>query len=254
MATRGRAGDIGFYNTVQMHRAPARAATRIIALAGGLVFAAALFAFLVAYVWWFDEPAEPGRSGRAIAADILLFTVFALHHSLFARTGFKQWLKGIVPPELERSVYVWIASVLFIAVCVWWQPVTGTLWRASDVARATLLALQGVAIVMTLAAARRLDVFDLAGVRQVMRPRDAEPRLDDSGLYRIVRHPIYAAWLLLVWCAPTMNGTRLVFAAISSLYLVLAVPFEERDLRRTFGAGYDAYQRRVRWRILPYVY
>ena len=61
----------------------------------------------------------------------------------------------------------------------------------------------------------------------------------NSGLYAWVRHPIYFAWIIVVWMPPTMTGTRLLFAAVSTLYLALAVPFEERDLVRTFGASYE---------------
>jgi protein-S-isoprenylcysteine O-methyltransferase Ste14 len=51
-----------------------------------------------------------------------------------------------------------------------------------------------------------------------------------------------------------MNGARFLFAAVSTIYLVIATPFEERDLTRAFGAEYESYTRRVRWRILPGVY
>jgi hypothetical protein len=55
------------------------------------------------------------------------------------------------------------------------------------------------------------------------------------GAYRYVRHPIYLGWVLLVWAASDMTMGRFAFAAISTAYLVIAVPFEERSLRRRFG-------------------
>jgi protein-S-isoprenylcysteine O-methyltransferase Ste14 len=73
-------------------------------------------------------------------------------------------------------------------------------------------------------------------------------------LYRLVRHPIYFAWVLMVWPAPVMTGTRLCFAVLSTLYLAVAIPFEERTLRRTFGPAYDGYATRVRWRMVPFLY
>jgi protein-S-isoprenylcysteine O-methyltransferase Ste14 len=69
-----------------------------------------------------------------------------------------------------------------------------------------------------------------------------------------VRHPIYLGWFLMVWGAPEMTGTRLVFAAASCVYLLLAIIFEERDLHRTFGTAYQRYARRVRWKVLPGVH
>jgi protein-S-isoprenylcysteine O-methyltransferase Ste14 len=75
-----------------------------------------------------------------------------------------------------------------------------------------------------------------------------------DGWYAIVRHPIYFAWLLMVWPVSIMTGTRLVFAGVSTLYLCAAIPFEERDLGRTFGSAYDAYAARVRARLVPFIY
>jgi methanethiol S-methyltransferase len=74
------------------------------------------------------------------------------------------------------------------------------------------------------------------------------------GPYRWVRHPIYLGWMLVVFGAAHMTGDRLTFAVISSLYLVVAVPWEEQSLRQSFGADYDRYKQQVRWRILPYLY
>ncbi|HEY6358200.1 MAG TPA: isoprenylcysteine carboxylmethyltransferase family protein, partial [Vicinamibacterales bacterium] len=178
------------------------------------------------------------------------------HHSIFARTGLKTALTRILPPTLERSAYVWIASLLFIGVCAWWQPIGGVAWRLTGVWRGTGFALQLAAGVVTLVAARQLGMLRLAGVQQVLAASapDAAATLDDSGLYGFVRHPIYLAWLVLVWGAPVMTGTRVAFAALSSAYLVVAVPFEERDLRRVFGSAYTDYSHRVRWRIVPGVY
>jgi protein-S-isoprenylcysteine O-methyltransferase Ste14 len=112
-----------------------------------------------------------------------------------------------------------------------------------------------LAAVTTVLAARRLGTLRLAGVTQVIeQPGDAASgALYVRGLYGLVRHPIYTAWVVMVWCTPHMNGTRLLFAAISTFYLAVAVPFEERDLRRAFPE-YVGYSARVRWRMLPFLY
>ena len=195
-----------------------------------------------------------------IGIDVTLFTAFALHHSLFARTGAKRWLQRQVPPELERSVYVWIASVLFIVVCAAWQPVPGVVWGVDGALRSGLTTVQVAAMLFTVVAARRLGVLQLAGIAPLQRTSPTcanvtpEPvKLDDAGPYGLVRHPIYLGWLFIVWATPTMNGTRLVFAAISSAYLVSGRPFEERDLRATFGLAYQVYCRRVKWRMSVWV-
>ena len=131
----------------------------------------------------------------------------------------------------------------------------GTAWHARGWLAGVLAAVQAAGGIFTLVAARHLDVLELAGVRQALNlPGKRASGLDDHGPYGLVRHPIYFAWLLLVWPAPLMNGTRLVFAAVSTIYLVVAIPYEERDLRRHFGAAYDEYSRKVPWRLLPRIY
>jgi protein-S-isoprenylcysteine O-methyltransferase Ste14 len=174
---------------------------------------------------------------------------------LFARTGVKQWLTRRIPAELERSVYVWMASLLFIATCALWQPVPGLVWHVTGLPSRVLATLQLAGGIAAVRMARQLDVWQLSGIRQVFAGLQAPaPEFVDRGLYGWVRHPIYTAWMVVVWLAPEMNGTRFAFAAISTCYLALAVPFEERDLIRAFGKQYEGYRRRVRWRIVPGVY
>lgn len=234
-----------------------RVAALAFTLAGGVVFMASLLYFVYCYVVTFGMPAAAttGAAG-AIAIDVLLFSVFALHHSLFARFGLKAIIARTAP-RFERSLYVWAASVLLIVVCAWWQPVAGVAWQvpADSPLRYALLAVQLASGFAAVQSARQLDVFALAGIRQVLvDASSAIHPLARHGSYALVRHPIYLWWLLFVWPTPVMTSTRLAFAVISTLYLVLAVPFEERDLKRIYGAEYDAYIRQVPWRMVPWIY
>ena len=229
-----------------------------IALSGGLVFVASLLYFTWQYAVGFDAPAATDNRAFPIAINVVLFSIFAMHHSLFARSGFKNALTRVIPAALERSTYVWIASVMFIAVCAVWQPVPGVVWNLEGGGGLALRGIQLAAVIFTVASARHLDILDLSGVRAALALPSSRPlqemKLDDHGPYGLVRHPIYLGWIFIVWPAPFMNGTRLVFAAISTLYLFAAIPFEERDLHRTFGPAYGQYATRVRFKILPGIY
>ena len=247
-----------------MKREPAVSALAF-AWAGAALFAASLVWFVYSYVVRFDTlhaasgvPTVPRAWLRPAALDVLLFSLFALHHSVFARTGAKAFVLTMLPPYLERSVYTWIASALFLLVCSLWQPVPRTLYRLDGAARAAAFALQALGLVLTVHASHRLDTLDLAGVRLVQRARRGEPPahvpLETRGIYGFVRHPLYFAWALFVFAAPDMTGTRLVFAIVSTAYLAVAIPWEERALVAAFGDDYRAYQRRVRWRMVPGLY
>ena len=120
-------------------------------------------------------------------------------------------------------------------------------------ARAALgYAAQLAGALVTWRATRAIDVGHLAGIRQAAGdPRAGAPALETAGLYRLVRHPVYLGWVLIVFGTPALTGTRAVFAVVSTAYLVAAIPLEERALVEAFGAEYEAYRRRVRWRLLP---
>jgi methanethiol S-methyltransferase len=249
---------------------------RPIALGGLLFFIEALLYFAYRYVAVFGRELTGTTNALAVVADVMLFTVFALHHSLFARDTIRKRITRTVG-VLERSTYVWIASALFIAVCAWWQPIAGAVWRIDEPAVVWLLrAAQWLGVWLTLRSAWMIDFFELAGLRQVRRVRKDPPSTADwlqldsggrflsdpadqtvfktSGPYGWVRHPIYAGWFLLVFAVPIMTTTQFVFAVTSSVYLLIAIPLEERSLRRSSAGAYDQYMQQVRWKLLPHVY
>lgn len=235
---------------------PSRAVL-LIAWSGATAFVAALLLFLYVYLVRFGNAAGDGPMVRPIVLNVLLFSAFALHHSLLARPWAKAAVHQLVPVPLERAIYTWAASLLFIVVCWFWQPVPGELYSLGGLAAVAGYTVQALGIALTLRSSARLDVLDLAGVRPALDPgrrQDRPPRLVTGGAYDLVRHPVYLGWVLLVFGTPAMTATRLVFAAVSTAYLVAAVPLEERGLVRAFGAEYRRYQARVRWRIVPGIY
>jgi methanethiol S-methyltransferase len=222
---------------------------RLFAWAGGALFVLALARTAWLYAFELGRPAlfaDPG----AVLIDLVLFTIFALHHSLFARNAIKRVVARAVPERALRSVYVWIASALLIAVCEGWRPVGGTIYAATAPLSVLLAAVQIAGLLLTAIGARAIDPLELAGIH----PARHSDELVVDGAYGLVRHPLYLGWMLMVFAAPHLTGDRLLFAAVSSFYLVVAIPWEERSLEAAFGESYRDYRQRVRWRVLPYVY
>jgi methanethiol S-methyltransferase len=230
---------------------------RVFVWVGGALFVGSL----ALWAWWYAYRlghSAPWSGWQAVALDTTLFTVFASHHSVFARDGVKQRMSAI-PRRLLRSVYVWIASLLLIAVCVLWQSIGGDVYRVTGAGVVALALVQIAGVWFIYGAVARLDPLELAGIRtedDAARRRQASGpgALQITGPYRFVRHPIYLGWILIVFGVSHMTGDRLAFAVVSSLYLMVAVPWEERSLRKSFGEDYDRYTRQVRWRVLPYMY
>ena len=221
---------------------------RLFVWSGGVLFVASL----VVWLWWYLielGTAGPWRGWVPLAFDAILFTVFALHHSVFAREPIKRSLTA-VPPGLRRSVYVWVASLLLLLVSLAWRRIGGDLYAAHGVVAGALAGVQVAGIWVVVRSVARIDPLELAGIRASTRT----PSLQIEGPYRLVRHPLYLGWMFVVFGAPHMTGDRLAFAAISSIYLLVAVPWEERSLMLSFGDDYARYVRNVRWRVIPFVY
>jgi protein-S-isoprenylcysteine O-methyltransferase Ste14 len=226
--------------------------------AGGAMFVGSLtycaFSYLVSW-----SSGEPGGGWRAVAADGLLITIFAVHHSVLARDSVKRSLARHLPDRLLRSVYVWTAAALLIVACAAWQPVGGERYRSGGVLQWLHAVVQLTGVWLIARAVRTIDPLELAGIRVdrlTARPESpaAAERLQVVGPYRLVRHPLYLGWLLLVGGAAHMTGDRLTFAALTMAYLMVAIPWEERSLIAEFGAEYERYRARVRWRVVPFLY
>ncbi len=257
---------------MRVHAAAPPVSARLFAWFGAALFLASLSYFLFSYVTTFGVPAAGSARAPAVAWNVALFTLFALHHSVFARAPVRLWVARLAPAPLERSVYVWIASLILIAVCALWRPVPGVAWNADGMLLWALRLLQATGAWLTLRSAAILDIRELAGVA-ARRPddlrlppvqSDAEPvagglqtsdvEFKTTGPYGWVRHPIYAGWFLIVFAAAPMTMTRLVFAVISCVYLLIAIPLEERSMRASAAGAYARYVAQVRWRLLPGVY
>jgi protein-S-isoprenylcysteine O-methyltransferase Ste14 len=221
---------------------------RVFVWAGGAMFVTSLAICAGWYLFVLGRSA-PWTGWQPVAVDAVLFSVFALHHSLLAREPVKRSLAAI-PRRLLRSVYVWSASLLLALVCGLWQTIGCDLYAASGARSVAHAAVQLAGLWLIVRSVARIDPLELAGIRIATRVSS----LQIGGPYRLVRHPLYLGWIIVVFGAAHMTGDRLAFAAISALYLVMAVPWEERSLLQSFGEDYARYQQRVRWRILPYVY
>jgi protein-S-isoprenylcysteine O-methyltransferase Ste14 len=227
-----------------------------LAWVGGAAFVASLLYFLYFYLVLLGRPVGGANWLLPVVINAALFTVFALHHSIMPRRGAKEWLARMLPGEAERTLYVWVSSVLLVVLCLLWRPVPGVVYEVRGAWAWLLYTVQLAGIGLTIRASGKLDVLELAGIRQVHGARKARPPtpLQMRGPYTLVRHPVYLGWIMLVFGAPNMTANRLSFAVISTLYLAIAVLFEERSLEQAFGASYREYKRRVRWRFLPGVY
>jgi len=183
----------------------------------------------------------------AVGMNLLLLSLFAIQHSGMARPGFKRAWTRIVPEPIERATYVLFSSLVLIAVIALWQPIPGLVWHfESSLGRGIGLGLFGLGIGTVLYSTMLIDHFELFGLRPCLEVLMRRPARDDDfvtpSLYRYVRHPLYVGWLITLWATPSMSYGHLLFSAVCTAYIGVAVQLEERDLVAAFGRRYREYQ------------
>jgi protein-S-isoprenylcysteine O-methyltransferase Ste14 len=231
---------------------------RIIALLYGIASYVAFFVTILYAIGFVSGRVVPktidsgtvAPMAEALIVNLLLMSVFAIQHSVMARKQFKEWWTQFVPKSVERSTFVLFSSLALVLLFWQWRPMPDVVWQIADpqIAMAiTGLSLVGWLIVFT--STFLINHFELFGLHQVAnnlggRPMPT-PRFRTPLYYKFVRHPIYLGFIIAFWVAPTMTAGHMLFAAVTTAYILVGILLEERDLIDLFGDDYRRYRDRV---------
>ncbi|RON38338.1 methanethiol S-methyltransferase [Pseudomonas brassicacearum] len=186
----------------------------------------------------------------ATLVDTLLITLFAVQHSGMARKRFKRWWTRFVPPPIERATYV-LSTCLPLALLFWlWQPMETSIWRVTSVwGHGLLMVLFWLGLGLVVLATFLFSHVELFGIKQALNAfypaRPENPAFKTPLLYKLVRHPMYLGFVMVFWATPDMTAGHLLFALLNTLYILIGVHFEEKDLVDLFGEQYRRYQQNV---------
>lgn len=216
----------------------------------------ATFLYLIAFVGNLPVPRTVDQGGvstsigAALIINILLIALFGFQHSVMARQGFKAAWTRIVPVPIERSMYVLLTSVVMWVLFQFWRPITGDVWSIDNTFGAGamwILFAAGWLIVLT--STFLINHFELFGLQQVwLHARGkmaAAPKFRTPFFYKFVRHPLYSGFFLAFWATPHMTYGHLLLALGMSVYMLIAISYEERDLVGHFGPDYEQYKENV---------
>jgi methanethiol S-methyltransferase len=183
----------------------------------------------------------------AVIIDVALIALFGLQHSVMARPRFKAWWTKIVPPPMERSVFVLAASIALIILFLFWRPIDIVVWDVRNpILKDVVWVLFWAGWATVLVSTFLINHFELFGLQQawlhVRGQEAAKPELRQPGFYRWVAHPLYSGFFLAFWAAPQMTAGHLLLAAGVSIYMLIAIRYEERDLTDLFGDEYRRYR------------
>ena len=199
----------------------------------------------LAISFWFPEHWTGQKAGGIqpllINAGALL--LFGLQHSLLARKSAKDFLQKYFSPPIIRSFYV-LTSGWALGIMGWvWHQHPHTLWELQPgLLYWGLLAVSAGGWLLVMLGAIAIDPLDLIGLRIPLnqatgRPMPA-PQLKTPGLYKIVRHPLYLGFLIAFMATPVMTYDHLLFSMGMTIYVLIGIYFEERDLVNKFGEAY----------------
>lgn len=232
--------------------------TRVLALVYGVVCYLVFLAVFLYSIGFVGDIVVPRTVDHAVTAplaealpvNIALLGLFAVQHSVMARPAFKRWWTRFVPTAIERSTYVLIASVVLALVFWQWRTIPAVIWDVPwKPARMLLWVLFALGWGIALLSTFLINHFDLFGLRQVYLAWRGAPysnlHFRTSMLYRAVRHPLMLGFVIAFWAAPTMTAGHLLFAAATTVYILVAIQFEERDLTANLGDQYRDYRNQV---------
>jgi protein-S-isoprenylcysteine O-methyltransferase Ste14 len=187
---------------------------------------------------------------KAIVVNVALLLLFAVQHNIMARPWFKDWWTRFVPRPIERSTYVAAASLILLLLYWQWRPMPNVVWQVDNSAgRAVLWLLFWAGWGIVLFSSFLIDHFELFGLKQVwLHWTGREPAnapFSERSLYRWMRHPLMFGFILAFWSAPVMSQGRLLFAIVTTVWVLIAIQIEERDLAQMIGEPYQQYRQRT---------
>lgn len=192
----------------------------------------------------------------AALINLALIALFGIQHSVMARGGFKQKWTKFIPEPIERSTYMLFTVIVLGILFYFWQPVNAVIWDLKSPQLSNIfIIISLIGWVMVLITTFLINHFDLFGLRQVyyyLKNKKFENiEFKTPSLYKMVRHPMYLGFLIAFWFAPLMTLGHLIFSIGMSVYILIGIYHEEKDLVNAFGENYMNYQM-AKPKVIPF--
>jgi len=200
-------------------------------------------------------------SYEALGRVILVFFAFAFIHSLcvtaFIKSQVRRLLGEIFVRVFYRFIYTCFSAVTVIIAIYFINTLPDIyLFRGDVWFRWLMHAIQIAGLVFGALSFNAINPYEFIGISQVWRytvrretKGDAEgitqTRLEKTGIYGIVRHPLYLAGIIIFTFEPNITRNRLTMSILADGYFIFGAFIEEKRLIKTFGDEYIEYMKQV---------
>jgi protein-S-isoprenylcysteine O-methyltransferase Ste14 len=223
-----------------------------------VVFGAAVLAMIIAMFFGMSASFGAVPHPWSTLANAALLLQFPIAHSLLLTGRGRSFLSRLAPrgygQTLGTTTYAIIASLQLFALFAFWTPSGVIWWQAegwvfwavcSAYAMAWLLLVKA-----SYEAGAEVQSGALGWLSLVQNVRPVFPDMPTTGLFRLIRQPIYVAFALTLWTVPVWTPDQLAVALVYTAYCLLAPRFKERRFLRIYGDRFRVYQERTPY-VLP---
>jgi ubiquinone biosynthesis O-methyltransferase len=218
-----------------------------------VLFAVGVGTMIVAMFFGMSRSLGRAPTPWSVLANALLLAQFPLLHSLLlSRLGsaiLKRLAPAVIAARMTTTTYALVASVQVLLLFALWTPSVIIWWRAEGV---VLWLVSGLYIGAWLLLLKAISDAGLAlqtgflGWWAVANDRKpVYPPMPATGLFRLVRQPIYVAFALTLWTVPTWTPDQLTVALVLTTYCLVGPLLKEQRFRQRFGRTFLAYAVRV---------
>ena len=225
-----------------------------------ITFALAVGAMIVAMFFGMSESLGRVPEPWFYVTNGVLVLQFPLVHSLLLSARGSRLLKWFAPADyaqtLSTTTYAMVASLQLLMLFALWTPSGVVWWRAEGTAFYVICALYIVSWLLLIKASydagAEVQSGALGWMSLAQDKKPVFPGMPTTGLFRIIRQPIYVSFALTLWTVPVWTPDQLAMAMTLTGYCLLAPKLKENRFEKRYGARFRAYQNQVPY-VIPYL-
>lgn len=203
----------------------------------------------------------------SLLVNTLLITFFTVPHTLLLHSKVKTKIINYIPKALYSTFYSLHSCIAIILMDLYWADLGGSLYIITGHYKYFFNVLYVLSWLFMLWSMISTGIFRQSGIEEwylAIKDKMFKKNLSQSGAYSICRHPIYSAFLAMLWTTPNMTYDHLYLTLFWSVYIVWGAGNKERRLIKNnqyksyaevttafpfIGKNIDIFVKKIVWRI-----